>query len=143
MIKPLSSPLLSHDGRRLKALVVTRANTVELAGSDVRSQAATCEAFVHQHHDGDVENTVFVSRSSTESTDQSLDDIERQIENGQYDVVVCTDLSRVSRNMRRIHDIWRVCVDHGTRLIAIDDGVDTAESDWDVAMFATTNESGK
>jgi DNA invertase Pin-like site-specific DNA recombinase len=61
----------------------------------------------------------------------------RLIRSGKCDLVICEDLGRI---VRRIHAllICELCEDHGVRLIAINDQVDTDREDWRLAsIFAS------
>ncbi len=51
------------------------------------------------------------------------------VESGKYDFVIAEDLGRI---VRRVHAVLfaEACVDNGTRLIGINDHIDTADPNW-------------
>ena len=58
------------------------------------------------------------------------------VESDEYDVVLTEDLGRIVRRIHA-HLFCELCVDHGTRLIALNDHVDTAEPGWqDRSIFS-------
>ena len=48
------------------------------------------------------------------------------VESGEYDLVLTEDLGRIVRRIHA-HLFCELCADHGTRLIALNDHVDTSE----------------
>ncbi len=94
--------------------------------------------YIRQKYDGQIDFKSIKSQGSGEYLDRSeLYEIERLIESRQLDVVICEDLGRICRR-RRAYDLCELCEDHGTRLIALNDHVDTANDGWQDSAFIST-----
>ena len=117
------------------------------AHQDERSlddQAALCRRYVRDHYSTPARFRIIQGRGSGETLDrQDLADAEAAVASGAYDLVVVEDLGRICRRNRAI-DFCELCEDAGTRLIAINDNIDTDRDDWRLnAFFASLkHESG-
>ena len=128
----------------LRVLLIARISTVHQDARSLDDQAALCERYVRDRYPGPVQFTLIQGRGSGETLDrQDLADAEAAVESGAYDLVVVEDLGRICRRNRAI-DFCELCEDAGTRLIAVNDSIDTARDDWRLnAFFASLkHESG-
>ncbi|HET6572476.1 MAG TPA: recombinase family protein [Fimbriiglobus sp.] len=131
-------PLRPRNGVELRVLVIARISTVH---QDVRSlddQAALCEKYVRDHYPAPVQFTTIQGRGSGEVLDRAgfLRAVE-EVESARYDLVITEELARVCRRAQGTI-FCETCEDARTRLVAINDSIDTARGDWRLhALFAT------
>jgi hypothetical protein len=136
----LQPPLTARHGHKLKLLYVCRVSDPGPDKQDERSnddQQAMLSRWLIANTDLPYEVTVLAGFGSGEWLERKeyLQLLE-SIESGQFDLVLTEDLGRIAR---RIHAylVCELCVDHDTRLIAINDHVDTAQEGWeDLAIFS-------
>jgi DNA invertase Pin-like site-specific DNA recombinase len=67
------------------------------------------------------------------------------IQSGGIDLVLTSDVSRISRNPVDMIDFLSHCVNCGTRFLSLGDRIDTADEDWQEALlssFADDQEGG-
>ncbi|MDZ4687350.1 MAG: recombinase family protein [Planctomycetaceae bacterium] len=138
MIISLSPPLRARNGHVLRIIIVVRISTIHHDPRSLAEQEAMCLAYIAQHYDGEVEVIDIASQGSGEHLDRDeLRDLEVRIASRQFDVVIVEDLGRICRR-KRAYDFCEMCQDCGTRLISINDKVDTAVAGWeDMAFIAT------
>lgn len=123
----LNPPLVARDGITLRVVTVCRISTGQQDERSLDDQLAKLKQFVADHFDGPVEWTAISSRGSGEHLDrEEIYRLEGLIEGGRVDLVIAEDLARIFRR-KRAYDLCESCVDFRTRLIAINDRVDTAE----------------
>ena len=137
-------PLGPPRGAVLWVLIIVRVSTVHQDERSLEDQIALCKRYVRDRYPGPVEFTVIQGRGSGETlVRQDLNDAEAAVESAKFDLVVVEDLGRICRRNRAI-DFCELCEDAGTRLIAINDAIDTARDDWRLnAFFASLkHESG-
>ena len=134
---PLFKAFVPRDGQTLKVLRVARSSFYAHAPRSIDHQLATIEVYVKSHYSGEIEFIDIASQGcGTHSDRERLAELEREIEVGAVDLVVCEDLARICRG-RRAYNFCEMCVYFDIRLIAINDRVDTAATDWaDVCLFA-------
>jgi site-specific DNA recombinase len=138
MASLLRPPLVPRDGVALKCVAVCRISTEHQDERSLEDQLAKVKQDVADHYDGPVEWTLISSRGSGEHLDrQELVVLEELIEGERQDLVAAEDLGRVCRR-RRAYDLCELCVDHRTRLIAINDHVDTGDDGWEDSAFIST-----
>jgi len=122
---------LPKNGRILQVLVPVRVSDV--TKQDERSlddQRLKVENFLKENFDWPFELTVLEGRQSGELLDrEEFRKLHELVETGRYDLVVAEDLGRIVRRMQA-YMFCEFCVDHGTRVIAINDHVDTAQDGW-------------
>ena len=126
-----------RDGRTLKVVRVARASATDPSSRSVDAQLATIEGYVKSHYSAEIEFIDIASQGcGTHSDRERLAELEREIEVGAVDLVVCEDLARICRG-RRAYNFCEMCVYFDIRLIAINDRVDTAATNWaDDCLFA-------
>ena len=138
MLSLLQPPLQARNGRQLEVLGIARISTEHQNALSLEDQEALYRRWVDEHTDLPYRLTMIAGRGSGECLDreealQASDEVESRI----YDLVIAEDLGRI---FRRIHAqlFCESCEDVGTRLIAINDHVDTAQDNWRVlAGFAS------
>lgn len=134
----LNPPLVVRHGRILVVVIVARISTDKQDPRSLEDQIAMCRAFIADSYDGEIEFVVIQSQGSGEHLDRSeLRQLEEQIESRRVDVVISEDLGRICRR-KRAYDFCELCEDFDTRLIAINDRVDTAVEGWEDAAFFST-----
>lgn len=138
MLIKLDPPLKPRNGNSLRCLIASRISTVHQERQSLDDKVAKCRAYLGGHYEGTMEFDVIASQGSGEHLDrQELATLETKIESRQYDVVIAEDLSRICRR-KRAYDFCEMCIDHATRLIAINDRVDTDVSGWEDSAFIAT-----
>jgi DNA invertase Pin-like site-specific DNA recombinase len=137
MASPLEPPLRPRQGVILNVLGICRISTVHQDLHSLDDQEALLRRFIAQHYDGSVNFRFIKSQDSGEYLDrEELFQAEEQIEKRQHDVVICEDLARICRRHHAV-SVCELCEDKDTRLIALNDNIDTARSDWRMnAMFS-------
>lgn len=125
-------------GNVLVVVIVARISTINQDMLSLDDQIAKCKAYVEQFYDGPIQWIIIKSQGSGENLDRKeLADLEEAIESGKVDLVISEDLARICRRRRAV-DFCEICQDFNTRLIAINDGVDTAVEGWEDKAFIST-----
>ena len=87
--------------------------------------------YVESHYKGAVEYRAIKSQGSGERLDRAeLSEIEDLVASKRFDLVVVEDLGRIARRVSYLFPFIEDCDEAGTRVIAINDGLDTARQDW-------------
>jgi site-specific DNA recombinase len=137
-------PLTPRRGLELFVLIIARISTAHQDKRSLDDQTALCEKFVRDRYAGPVRFTHIQGQGSGEWLDRKdLADAEAAVESRRFDLVIVEDLGRVCRRNRAI-DFCEQCQDAHTRLIAINDSIDTARDDWRLSAFFASfkHESG-
>ncbi|HCS50896.1 recombinase family protein [uncultured Rubinisphaera sp.] len=125
-----SSPITPRDGQKLRVIPIARISTLKQDEKSLDDQLALMKGEVGKQYEGDIEYTNIATQGSGEKLDrEELTLLEEYIESNQYDLVIAEDLARICRRIQAVY-ICELCEDHGTRLIAINDNVDTAHENW-------------
>ncbi|MDB5388354.1 MAG: Recombinase [Planctomycetaceae bacterium] len=130
------------DGRTWFVVLVVRISTIHQYKRSLDDQIAKCKQFVESEYSGTFNYQILQSRGSGEHLDRKeLEQLMDFIESGSVDLVVAEDLGRICRRNRAM-DLCELCQDQDTRLVAINDRVDTTEEGWeDSAAMATWHHS--
>jgi DNA invertase Pin-like site-specific DNA recombinase len=130
MAAVLDPPLAARTGSILKVLAICRISTLLQDERSLDDQEALYRCWLDEHTDLQYELTVISGQGSGEEIDRLkyLQAIER-VESDQFDLVICEDLGRICR---RVYSLifCETCQDNNTRLIAINDHVDTDREEW-------------
>jgi site-specific DNA recombinase len=139
MVIPLNPPLVpKRRGGFLKVLIIARISTEHQDVKSLADQTAKAKDYVWHAYSGKVEWKIIQSRGSGEHLDRKeLLEAEELIESGEFDLVISEDLARICRR-KRAYDFCELCLDRKTRLIAINDRIDTAVAGWEDAAFIST-----
>src|SRR5262245_13612860 len=134
----LQPPLAPRNGHPLMVLGIARISTEHQDALSLKDQEALYHQWLAQHTDCHFKLTMIAGRGSGECLDrQEALQATAEIETGRYDLVIAEDLGRIFRRMQAFI-FCEHCEDVGTRLIAINDHVDTGKEDWRLhAFFAT------
>ncbi len=134
----LTPPLEARDGHTLRVLAICRISSTDAAKQDVRSlddQENLIRNWVASHWEGPVEVKVIAGRGSGERLDrQESRDAEDALETRRYDLVISEDLGRIFRRMQAF-EFCEIAEDHDTRVIALNDHVDTGAEGWRISAF--------
>jgi DNA invertase Pin-like site-specific DNA recombinase len=135
---PLQPLLVPRNGHTLKVLGIARISTEHQDALSLEDQAALYRAWLPQHTDLPFDLQMITGRGSGECLDRKEVHLAAEaVETQSYDLVIAEDLGRI---FRRVHAqiFCELCEDAGTRLIAINDHIDTAQDNWRVlAGFAS------
>ena len=116
-----------------RVLIVARVSDPRPGKQDERSvkdQEDRIRSWLAEQMPNGCEIEVFASSGRGEWIDRAeFLELCEKVESGQYNLLVTEDLGRIIRRMQA-HIFAEECVDHGVRLIALNDHVDTAESGW-------------
>jgi len=136
--------LVPRRGLALVVLIIARISTVHQDLRSLADQIALCEQYVRDRYEGPIQCVHIQGRGSGEFLDRvELIEAESVVESGRFDLVIVEDIGRICRRNRAV-DFCELCEDMDTRLIAINDNIDTANDDWRMnAFFASfKHESG-
>jgi len=119
-------------------LIVARISTVHQDRRSLADQIAVCRNWCEDHLDQKFQVRVIQSQGSGERLDRKeLNEIEEAIESRQLDLVIAEDLGRICRRNRAM-DFLEQAEDHDTRVVMLNDNIDTVNDDWRLkANFAT------
>ncbi|MCG6156321.1 recombinase family protein [Rubinisphaera margarita] len=126
------------NGLHYVGLGVCRISTIHQDEKSLDDQFALYGDWVKQEYPGEVRLEKIASQGSGERVDRvELREIEDKIELGGVDFIIAEDLGRIMRRVEAILLCER-CEDSDTRLIAINDQVDTFREGWrQNAFFAS------
>ncbi len=128
-ITPLDPPLVPKDGRTLRILGICRISTEHQDAKSLDDQEALIRRYVADHYDGPTRWEIISSRGSGQHLDsEELALVADRIASGTIDLVVAEDLGRLCRRVEA-YAICEDAQDSDTRLIAINDHVDTGRED--------------
>jgi len=115
--------------------VVCRISTVNQDERSLADQEALYRNWLAANYDNAFEVTVLASQGSGECLERAdyLQSI-ALVEDGTIDLVLTEDIGRICRRVHA-HIFAELCEDKETRLIAINDSVDTGRDDWRLNSF--------
>jgi DNA invertase Pin-like site-specific DNA recombinase len=130
MVYLLDPPLKPRRGANLNVLGVCRISTVHQDPKSLDDQEARLRRYVLEHSDTPVTFYFIKSQSSGEELGTAaLLEAAACVESRQYDLIIGEDLGRFCRRNFAIQ-FCELCEDSDTRLIAINDNLDTARPEW-------------
>jgi site-specific DNA recombinase len=137
----LSINLKPRNGRQLRVLIICRVSSPGPGKQDIRSledQKKLAEDWLKNHTSVPYEIQVVAGSGSGERLDREESKQARDlVESGAFDLVLTEDLGRIFRRMES-YLFCELAVDYNTRLIALNDGVDTAQENWHInAVFSS------
>jgi hypothetical protein len=131
----LDPPLVPRNGRTLKVLATCRISGDNQDVKSLADQEALYRRWLVEHTELTYEMDVIAGRGSGECLDRVEYDLAiEKVESQQFDLFLCEDLGRICRRVHA-HLFCELCEDKGTRLIAINDHVDTGREDWGLCSF--------
>ena len=135
MLRNFGVPLRARDGQTLRVLGIARISSVHQDERSLADQEALYREWLDRNYDGPYELTMIASQGSGEYLERAeLLRAYELVESGQFDLVLTEDLGRICRRIQVI-DFCETCEDVETRLIALNDNVDTAPDDWRLNSF--------
>jgi DNA invertase Pin-like site-specific DNA recombinase len=138
MAPRLDPPLTSRRDHALKVLGIARISTEHQDALSLEDQEALYRRCLGDHTQLPFDLKMIGGRGSGECLDRrEALQATAEVETGSYDLVIAEDLGRI---FRRIHAqlFCESCEDLGTRLIAVNDHVDTGRDDWRLSAFFAT-----
>ncbi len=131
----LQPPLEPRNGHALRVLAVCRISTAMQDERSLEDQEALYRNWLKEHTDLPYELTTLASQGSGECLDRKeyLEAIDL-VESCRFDLVVTEDLGRICRCVHA-HFFCELCEDSETRMVALNDHVDTARPDWRLNSF--------
>lgn len=113
-----------------QVLIVARISTEHQDPRSLSDQETLCRQWADSNVSGQTNVRVIESQGSGELLDrQELRDLETAIESNKYDFLIVEDVGRICRR-HRVHDFLEMAIDNDTRVIAINDHIDTLVDDW-------------
>jgi hypothetical protein len=125
-------PIRSRNGHTLVVGIVARIsggpNQKELSLDD---QIDHAKQVVAELYDGPVEYRVIATTGKGERLDRpELAEVEALLRSGELDLLIAEDIGRIVRGTA-VSELCGIAVDHGVRVIAPNDCIDTAEDTWE------------
>lgn len=131
----LNPPLTPRNGRQLRAVVVARISTDKQDEKSLADQEALIREWLANYYEGRFGVKVLATQGSGERLDRKeLRRLKKLIKSRKIDLVISEDLGRIARRLQA-SEFCELCEDHGVRLIALNDNIDTAQEDWRLGSF--------
>ncbi|WP_254509411.1 recombinase family protein [Anatilimnocola floriformis] len=131
----LNPPLVARNGRQLRVVVVARISTDKQDEKSLADQEALVREWLTDHYAGRFGVKVLATQGSGERLDRKeLRRLKKFIKSRKIDLVISEDLGRIARRLQA-SEFCELCEDHGVRLIALNDNIDTAQEDWRMNSF--------
>jgi len=92
-----------------------------------------CKQVVAELHEGSVEYRIISVGKDAQLDRPELAEIEAMLRSRELDLLIGEDIGRLTRSVEAVR-LCGIAVDHGTRVIAPNDCVDTAEGNWEARM---------
>ncbi len=132
MTRNRNSSIQPRNGHTLVVGIVARisgcANQKEISLDD---QVDHAKEEVAQLYEGSIEYRIIATKGKGERLDRpELDEVERLLRTRELDLLVMEDLGRLVRGTAA-SEICGIAVDHGTRVMAPNDCIDTADGSWE------------
>lgn len=122
--------ITAPDGRSLRAVYVCRISTENQSELSLDDQRALLECWLRANYSGPFEAIVIQTQGSGERTDRpELQQLEELVRTRRVDLILCEDLGRIMRRFLAVV-FCETCQDFGVRLIALNDAIDTFDTDW-------------
>jgi DNA invertase Pin-like site-specific DNA recombinase len=127
--------LRPRNGQTLEVLGIARISTLNQDERSLGDQEALLREWLLRNYGKSFHLRMIASQGSGERLDRTESvEAARLVESRLFDLVLSEDLARIFRRMHA-YLFCETCVDNGTRLIAINDNVDTAKGDWQMAAI--------
>lgn len=138
----LRTPILPLNGRKIRILLYARYSTEEQDASSIPDQYAYCQRSLSE---ADVKGIETDKLADPEMSGElvwrpGIDIVRQGIANRQWDLIICEDSSRLFRNVAPCLELVGSAVDKGIRVIAINDDVDTWDTEhWEERLTEALN----
>jgi DNA invertase Pin-like site-specific DNA recombinase len=131
----LNPPLVPRNGHILEVVGVARISTLNQDERSLADQEALLRSWLKRHFAGSFNLRMIASQASGERLDREESVLLNQaVESRKIDLVLTEDLGRIFRRMHA-YLFCEHCEDYKTRLVAINDHVDTAQANWQMAAI--------
>lgn len=131
----LDPPLVARNGKLLKVLGIARISTDHQNEMSLEDQKQLYRRWLKEHTPLPFDLHCIAGRGSGECLDRAESrEAEAAVESREFDLVLAEDLGRIFRRMQA-YIFCETCEDFETRLIAINDYVDTFREDWRLTAF--------
>jgi DNA invertase Pin-like site-specific DNA recombinase len=127
----------------LYVLLIGRISTPHQDLSNIEASFVPLRKMIAELYDGEVQIKQLGERGSgMDPNRESIREAEDEIDRGIVDLVVLEDISRAHRNMQYLVGFVQNSFDHGTRVIAPGDGLDTFDENWEAILAAAAMRHG-
>lgn len=125
-----------RDGHTLQVGVIARiSGCADQKEISLEDQTDLHKLFIAEIYDGPVEYFIVATVGKGESlTREELEMIEAELRKRKLDILVMEDLGRLVRGTEAVR-LLGIAADHGTRVIAPGDNVDTAVDGWEASAI--------
>ncbi|QDU05392.1 hypothetical protein V6x_51280 [Gimesia chilikensis] len=97
----------------------------------------------YEMYDGEIEFRTITTTGKGERLDRpELQEIEKWLRSREFDLLIVEDLGRIVRGLEA-HRLCGIAVDHGTRVLSVNDDIDTNQPDWEVRSVDACKEHMK
>ena len=131
------SNLVPRNGHKLQVGIIAR-----ISGCSRQKEVSLEDQIDHgkeeagQLYKGPTEFNIVSTKGKGERLDRpELADIERMFRSSKLDLCVMEDVGRLVRGSEAVR-LWGIAVDHGTRVVAPNDCVDTADEHWEEDLMS-------
>lgn len=128
----IANPISPRNSNALKVLVLVRENP--LLGIFSESPSYVLEKLELVYY-GEQRVASCNTHPGNADPEKSLNAARERIADGEFDLVLLGNLRNISKWLDEVAAFIRHCVDHGTRLISFDEHFDTADPNWEDALF--------
>lgn len=136
-------PLQPKKSGPLRVLTIGRISTEHQQMESIAAMHDVVETQLRQIYKGPFDLTKLGEQASGMLVDRpTIVEAMQRIEDGEFDLVMVEDLSRVYRNPARQYSFVQNCVDQETRFIALNDSIDTADENWELSLSIATLRHG-
>src|SRR5262249_51867050 len=126
----LQVDLAPKNGSVLRVLCICRISGDNQNELSLEDQFALLKEWIEQRFDGVPEYVQIAGMGYGEVHDrQEAIRIEQEVATGRYDLVIAEDLGRIYRRLQAL-TFCENCMDEGTRVVAINDHIDTSDEGW-------------
>jgi hypothetical protein len=127
-----SKPIVPRNGHALSVGIVARiSGCQDQKDISLEDQEAHGRQVIEDIYQGPVEYRVIATRGKGERLDRpELAETEAMLRTRELDFLVAEDIGRIIRGGAAVR-LCGIAVDHGTRVLAPNDGIDTDESNWE------------
>lgn len=115
---------------KVRLLIIVRNRCLTTAFSS----GASAKAYLDLVHEGLTQTVMICDSASPAGNRNSLGAALTMIESGGVDLVITTDLSRISRSRIEVGGFFETCAENGVRVICFESHVDTADVGWKATL---------
>lgn len=122
-------------GQTLPVIVLGRISTAGQDLDSIASRHAEAERWLRENYDGPADVRRLGEQASGNLADRpSAVEAREQVSAGRRDLGLVGELREIFRAPHLLWGFFYTCVDHGVRVIAVADNVDTADENWETML---------